>query len=70
MDNQIVLLPHNEMAYNKLNKTLENNQMATINHATGTGKSFIMLKYIVKISYFCIALSYFIGIGLFTLSHT
>ena len=41
----IMLLPHNEVGYNKLTTCLETNQVATINHATGTGKSFIILKY-------------------------
>lgn len=42
----IELLPHNEVALKKLNKCLETHQMASINHATGTGKSFIILKYL------------------------
>ena len=44
----IKLLPHNEDALEKLNKCLETNQMASINHATGTGKSFILLKYLYQ----------------------
>ena len=43
---EIKLFPHNEEALEKLNKCLESNQMVSINHATGTGKSFIVLKYI------------------------
>ena len=43
---EIKLLPHNEEAYQKLINCLEKNQMVSINHATGTGKSFIILKYI------------------------
>ena len=45
---EVVLLPHNEKAYTKLVACLENNQMAAINHATGTGKSFIILKYLYE----------------------
>ncbi len=47
-DESIELLPHNEVAYQKLIKCLENNQMVSINHATGTGKSFIISKYMYK----------------------
>ncbi|MBE6159455.1 MAG: hypothetical protein E7157_00185 [Lactobacillales bacterium] len=43
---EVKLLPHNEKAYNKLINCLEDNQLVSINHATGTGKSFIILKYI------------------------
>lgn len=43
---EVKLLPHNEEAYQKLINCLEKNQMVSINHATGTGKSFIILKYI------------------------
>lgn len=46
MEKEIELLPHNEEALNKLNRCLETEQMASINHATGTGKSFIILKYL------------------------
>lgn len=42
----VQLLPHNEEAFNKLKKCLEDNQLVAINHATGTGKSFIILKYL------------------------
>ena len=42
--NTIQLLPHNEEALIKLKKCLENNQLVAINHATGTGKSFIALQ--------------------------
>jgi len=45
---EIKLLPHNEEAYNKLEICLESNQMVAVNHATGTGKSFILLKYLEK----------------------
>ena len=43
---EVKLLPHNEDAYEKLIDCLKENQMAAINHATGTGKSFILLKYL------------------------
>lgn len=45
-EKEIVLYPHNEKAYEKLNRTLETTNYCAINHATGTGKSFIMLKYL------------------------
>ena len=38
------LFEHNEIAYKKLCKMLETENTATIDHATGTGKSFIALK--------------------------
>lgn len=43
---EIELFEHNEIAYQKLEKHLENNQLASIDHATGTGKSFIIAKYL------------------------
>ena len=43
---QIKLFPHNEDGYNKLKDCLNDNQMASLNRATGTGKSFILLKYL------------------------
>jgi superfamily II DNA or RNA helicase len=46
MEQEIKLLPHNEKALEKLNKHLETHQFVSINHATGTGKSFIILKYL------------------------
>lgn len=46
--NNIQLLPHNEEAFIKLKKCLESNQLVAINHATGTGKSFIILKYLYE----------------------
>lgn len=46
--NKIHLLPHNEEAFIKLKKCLEDNQLVAINHATGTGKSFIILKYLYE----------------------
>ena len=45
---KIDLLPHNEEAFIKLKKCLENNQLVAVNHATGTGKSFIILKYLYE----------------------
>lgn len=47
-NNNIHLLPHNEEAFVKLKKCLEDNQLVAINHATGTGKSFIILKYLYE----------------------
>lgn len=52
------LFKHNEEGYEALIDCLDKNQMATINHATGTGKSFIILKYIYnnrdkRILYLC-----------------
>lgn len=44
--NKIELFEHNEIAYEKLSQLLSTSQMGTINHATGTGKSFIALKYL------------------------
>lgn len=46
--NNVHLLPHNEEAFIKLKKCLEDNQLVAINHATGTGKSFIILKYLYE----------------------
>lgn len=46
--NIIQLLPHNEEAFTKLKHCLEDNQLVAINHATGTGKSFIILKYLYE----------------------
>ncbi|MBR6252354.1 MAG: DEAD/DEAH box helicase family protein [Clostridia bacterium] len=43
---EVSLFEHNEIAYNRLNEALKNGNCATINHATGTGKSFIALKYL------------------------
>lgn len=44
----VSLFEHNETACRKLNRTLSNKKCATINHATGTGKSFIALKYLYE----------------------
>ncbi len=40
----ISLFPHNEQAYEALISSLDKNPLAFIEHATGTGKSFIFLK--------------------------
>ena len=48
MNSKIKLLPHNEKAYSNLIKCLEKNQFVSIDHATGTGKSFIVLKYLYE----------------------
>lgn len=42
------LFEHNEHAYKMLKESLKNNKCTTINHATGTGKSFIALKYLYE----------------------
>lgn len=44
----IELFPHNEKAYELLIAKLKTSRFATINHATGTGKSFIALKYLFE----------------------
>lgn len=48
MEFEVILLPHNEVGYDDLNKYLENYQMVSLNRATGTGKSFILAKFIFK----------------------
>ena len=45
-EKNIQLFPHNEEAYELLCKSIENYPLAFIEHATGTGKSFILLKYL------------------------
>lgn len=45
---EIKLLKHNEEAYQKLISCLKDHQKVAINHATGTGKSFILLKYLYE----------------------
>lgn len=45
-DEDIKLFPHNEKAYKTLVQSLESNPLAFLEHATGTGKSFILLKYL------------------------
>ena len=45
---EVILLPHNEEAYQKLVLGLKDKQFVSINHATGTGKSFIVLKYLLN----------------------
>ena len=43
--NEIILLPHNEEGYQNLISALEDHQMVSLIRATGTGKSFILLKF-------------------------
>ena len=43
---EISLFEHNEIGYEKTVVDLKDNKSTTINHATGTGKSFIALKLI------------------------
>ena len=43
---EVKLFSHNETGYEDLCDTLKTNRCATINRATGTGKSFIALKYL------------------------
>lgn len=45
-EDDIKLFPHNEKAYKKLVKSLLDYPLSFIEHATGTGKSFIILKYL------------------------
>ena len=44
----IELLPHNETGYQELVEKTKDNQKVSINRATGTGKSFILLKYLYQ----------------------
>lgn len=44
----VSLFEHNEKAYKKLIEALKKYKCTTINHATGTGKSFIALKYLYE----------------------
>lgn len=44
----ISLFSHNEAGYEALCTGLENYPLAFLEHATGTGKSFILLKYLYK----------------------
>lgn len=45
---EISLFEHNEIAYQKLLNGLRDYPLALIEHATGTGKSFILLKYLYE----------------------
>ena len=45
---EVSLFEHNEKAYKKLKEALKTSKCTTINHATGTGKSFIALKYLYE----------------------
>lgn len=44
----IELFSHNEEGYNDLVKSLENNNLSFLERATGTGKSYILIKYMVE----------------------
>lgn len=44
----IELFPHNEKGYKKLIEYLKISNLASVDHATGTGKSFIILKYLYE----------------------
>lgn len=46
MPKNISLFPHNEIGYQKLVQGLSDYPLAFLEHATGTGKSFILLKYL------------------------
>lgn len=47
MEEKIIsLFPHNEEAYELLCQSTDNYPLAFIEHATGTGKSFILLKFL------------------------
>ena len=45
---EVILFDHNETGYQDLIETLKYNRCATLNRATGTGKSFICLKYLYE----------------------
>jgi len=49
MAKEILLFEHNEKAYKALVSSLEKKPLAFIEHATGTGKSFIILKYLYNL---------------------
>ena len=42
----VELMPHNEIAYEKLCKAMKENKQVIYTSGVGTGKSFVMLKYI------------------------
>ena len=44
----IELFPHNEKGYEELVNSLKNNNFSFIERATGTGKSFILIKYMAE----------------------
>ena len=48
MKKKLELLEHNEVAYEKLINCLKEHNLVAIDHATGTGKSFILLKYLYE----------------------
>ena len=45
---KIELFEHNEIGYNDLIKSLKKYKCTTLNRATGTGKSFIILKFLYE----------------------
>ena len=45
---EVELFEHNEVAYEQLNESLKHNKCTTLNRATGTGKSFIALKFLYE----------------------
>lgn len=46
---EVMLYEHNEVALEKLIETLKHNKCATVDHATGTGKTPIQLKYLAML---------------------
>ena len=48
MEKEIKLLAHNEVAFEELSECLKTNDIVSMNRATGTGKSFIVLKYLYE----------------------
>lgn len=46
--NEIELFPHNEEAYQAIIKSLENSNFSFIERATGTGKSYILIKFLAS----------------------
>lgn len=47
-EKEVKLFKHNEDGYEKLCSSLQEHNCSTINHATGTGKTFIALKYMYE----------------------
>ncbi|MBQ4263383.1 MAG: DEAD/DEAH box helicase family protein [Bacilli bacterium] len=45
---EIKLFPHNEEAYQAILKSLENSNFSFIERATGTGKSYILIKFLAE----------------------
>ena len=48
IEKDISLFPHNEDGYTALCESIEEYPLAFLEHATGTGKSFILLKFLYK----------------------